>query len=334
MQICFDALIILTLATGTTRAGDRVQSTDGRIVIEDSAGHRTAITDTGLDSDPWLSPDGRTVVFIRQSPDDMFRTAVYAIALPSRTIRLLYAGPARYEGRESVYFGRPELNDSGDTLFLLSKEHATEGALIAIDLASSQVRLISDDVVGYDVVACPAYRGDLILLKRALDILRHPYHLYWLYSPSGDELQLAGPEGLDLERLLDMDCALEPPPSAEAASRSLLASKETHVDSSTLQRQLTRYVEPTYPDRARLEGIQGDVRLAVRVGADGSIQDVQFLSGPPSLAAAAVEAVRQWRYGPIMSAGHPAPVVTVVTVPFRLPTPPKQPGSRSRGAGG
>jgi len=68
-----------------------------------------------------------------------------------------------------------------------------------------------------------------------------------------------------------------------------------------------------------IRNVQGDVRLRVRVAEDGTVQDINLVSGPPQLVGAAIAAVRQWKYQPVISSGHPVAVVTIVTVPFRLP---------------
>jgi TonB family protein len=236
---------------------------------------------------------------------------------------LLYGGPARFQGRETSSFGHPELDESQGTLFLLTNEYATEGALIAIHLASGQTTLISDHVVGYDVVACPSYRGDLIALKRHLDLLDHPFFLYWLYAPWGAELRLAGGGELDRELggLRDGSCAVpQPLPVAPALGVDVATGDVVRIDEQVAARQISKRVEAIYPDEARSAHIQGDVRLQVRVGADGTVQDVNLVSGPPQLVDAARVAVRQWRFLPTTLAGHPVPVVTTVTIPFRLPS--------------
>src|SRR5580658_4834648 len=128
MGIRFRAPLLLALLSRGAQAADHVTARDGDIVLEDSSGRATALTQTGRDSDPWLGRDGRTVLFLRHTANDLFRNSVYEIDLRTRKERLLYAGPARYQGRESPYFGRPELDDSRGTLFLISKEYATEGA--------------------------------------------------------------------------------------------------------------------------------------------------------------------------------------------------------------
>jgi TonB family protein len=95
------------------------------------------------------------------------------------------------------------------------------------------------------------------------------------------------------------------------------------VDGSAMDRQLVTRVEPIYPSQAKSQHIQGDVRLQVRVSQDGTVQDVNLVSGPPQLVGAAIAAVKQWKYQPTMSSGHPVAVLTIVSVSFRLPSPDK-----------
>lgn len=73
----------------------------------------------------------------------------------------------------------------------------------------------------------------------------------------------------------------------------------THAQNSA--RKVIRAVEPVYPEQLRERGIGGTVRLKVTVRADGSVGDVQLEDGDPVLAAAAVPAVRMWRYEPAES---------------------------------
>jgi TonB family protein len=319
MRARFSLPLLLLFVVRVGAATDRVSAKDGRIIVQDSSGRTTTLTQTGLDSDPWLSPDGRTLVFLRQSAEDMFRTSVYKIDMSTRALGLLYGGPARYQSRESSYFGRPELDESQDTLFLLTKEYATEGSLIAVRLATGQATLISQHVVGYDIVGCSKNRGDIIVLKRHENILDAPYFLYWLYSPSGQELGLAGGDELNVEALRDSDCEVPQlvPPIPSRTVGPLLGDF-IRVDGGVMEQRLVAKVEPKYPNQAQSAHIQGEVRLQVRVAADGTVQDANLVSGPPQLVAAAIAAVKQWRYQPTTSSGRPVQVVTIVNVQFRL----------------
>jgi TonB family protein len=73
-----------------------------------------------------------------------------------------------------------------------------------------------------------------------------------------------------------------------------------------------RFVYPVYPDvRAR-----GVVSLTAGLGSDGTVRTVRVVSGNRTLAAAAVRAVRQWRYRPYLKDGHPVATETNIVISF------------------
>jgi protein TonB len=82
--------------------------------------------------------------------------------------------------------------------------------------------------------------------------------------------------------------------------------------------QLISRVEPTYPDDAQRQRIEGVVKLRAIIARDGSIQDIDQTSGPPLLVAAAANAVRQWHYKPTSLDGQPVEATESITVTFRL----------------
>jgi len=75
---------------------------------------------------------------------------------------------------------------------------------------------------------------------------------------------------------------------------------------------------PTYPQDAIDAKVQGAVVLDVLVDADGVPSDVQVVQGNPMLDAAAVEAVRKWRYEPTLMNGQAVPIAMTVTLNFSL----------------
>jgi protein TonB len=77
-------------------------------------------------------------------------------------------------------------------------------------------------------------------------------------------------------------------------------------------------VKPVYPPLARQARIQGTVLLRAQIGKDGSIQNLQLVSGHPMLVQAALDAVKQWKYKPYLLNGEPVEVDTEVQVNFTL----------------
>ena len=75
---------------------------------------------------------------------------------------------------------------------------------------------------------------------------------------------------------------------------------------------------PAYPPAAKQARIQGQVKFNVIIGKEGTVQNIQAISGHPLLVEAAMDAVRQWVYRPTLLNGNPVEVATVVDVNFTL----------------
>jgi TonB family protein len=73
-----------------------------------------------------------------------------------------------------------------------------------------------------------------------------------------------------------------------------------------------------YPDSARNAGIQGTVVLNVVTSKTGDVKEVTVISGDPSLAQAAADAVKQWKYKPYVVDGSPVEMETQVSINFHL----------------
>ena len=81
---------------------------------------------------------------------------------------------------------------------------------------------------------------------------------------------------------------------------------------------LVTKVTPKYPAEAKAAKIQGLVRFAALIGKNGTIENLQLVSGHPLLAQSAMEAVRQWVYKPVLLNGDPVEVITQIDVNYTL----------------
>jgi len=82
--------------------------------------------------------------------------------------------------------------------------------------------------------------------------------------------------------------------------------------------KLIKMVQPVYPEIARKAGVEGIVILEVTTDQSGRVANVRVLKSVPLLDQAAIEAVKQWLYEPIVIDGKPRPIVFTVTVNFQL----------------
>jgi TonB family protein len=90
------------------------------------------------------------------------------------------------------------------------------------------------------------------------------------------------------------------------------------VGGKVQEASLISKVMPAYPSLAKSAGIQGHVILAVIIATNGTVQEVQAVSGHPLLIPAAMAAVKQWTYKPLLMNGQPVEVSTQVDIDFTL----------------
>lgn len=90
------------------------------------------------------------------------------------------------------------------------------------------------------------------------------------------------------------------------------------IGGDVLQAKLIHQVNPIPPSEAFGKHLQGTVVLHIIVDVDGTVKQVDVVSGPPELAPSAANAVRQWRYEPTLLNGDPVEVDSTVTVNFSL----------------
>jgi len=82
--------------------------------------------------------------------------------------------------------------------------------------------------------------------------------------------------------------------------------------------KLIKEVNAIYPEAARANRVEGTVKLHVGLAKDGSVRQVELVSGDPLLVQAAIDAVKQWRYQPSLLNGQPVEVDNEVSVVFYL----------------
>ena len=82
--------------------------------------------------------------------------------------------------------------------------------------------------------------------------------------------------------------------------------------------KLIRKVDPVYPELALQSHVRALVILEAEVDVSGQVRTVKVLRGHPLLDDAAIQAVQQWRYQPLLYNGEPTAFVLSVTVNFNL----------------
>ena len=104
--------------------------------------------------------------------------------------------------------------------------------------------------------------------------------------------------------------------------------------------RIVHRVNPEYPPEAKADKAEGVFVIEIQIGRDGSVQEARVVASVPSgarlqdlegkqgtpeaiqgdarLAAAALDAVKIWRYEPVLKDGQPVEVKATVTINFKL----------------
>ncbi len=106
---------------------------------------------------------------------------------------------------------------------------------------------------------------------------------------------------------------LAPPPLAPPPP-----AKPVRIGGQVTAPALIHRVEPKYPDFAAQAQIEGLVILEATVDVEGRVQSVEVLRSHGLLDQAAIDAVKQWRYSPLVLNGKPFPFILTVTVRFSV----------------
>ncbi len=81
---------------------------------------------------------------------------------------------------------------------------------------------------------------------------------------------------------------------------------------------VTSKTMPDYPAIARQLKLEGTVEVEAVVALDGSVEQVNIVSGNPVLTRAAVAAVKKWKFTPIKADGKPVKALAPLILSFKL----------------
>ncbi len=105
-----------------------------------------------------------------------------------------------------------------------------------------------------------------------------------------------------------------PPPVVQRAR----PAGPVRISAGVAEGQLIVPIQPEYPAIALATRTEGTVVVTATISAEGRIQDLRVVNGPPLLINAAAEAIRRARYRPFLLNGQPVEVETTIRVEFTL----------------
>lgn len=105
-----------------------------------------------------------------------------------------------------------------------------------------------------------------------------------------------------------------PPPQNTGAPQRI------RVGGNVQAAKVRKMVRPAYPDTAKARGVEGPVLLRAVITREGDIASLDLLNSTTDaeLAAAAIEAVKQWKYETTLLNGNPVEVITQITINYTL----------------
>jgi TonB family protein len=107
-----------------------------------------------------------------------------------------------------------------------------------------------------------------------------------------------------------------PPPPPPPPRVQAIGAPPVRIGGDVAQSNLINKVTPLYPEAARAARVQDYVMMQATIDKTGAVADLKILHGHPLLNEAALDAVKQWRYQPMLLNGVPTEVVTTITVNF------------------
>ena len=117
-----------------------------------------------------------------------------------------------------------------------------------------------------------------------------------------------------------LESRIIPPPPPAPLPQPVVPPAPVRVGGAITAPALLSRVAPEYPSIAVNAKVQGIVILEAIVDREGRVEDVKVLRSVTLLDAAAIAAVRQWRYSPLLLNGKAERFVLTVSVSFSLDT--------------
>lgn len=148
--------------------------------------------------------------------------------------------------------------------------------------------------------------GSPLLVGATVDAVKQ-----WKFRP-----YILDNERVEVETTATVEFTADPP--YVVTPKPLRVPQKLRVSQGVMEGNLIHKVEAEYPQMAKTAHIQGDVVLDAIINKQGAIGGVRAISGHPILIQAAMDAVKQWTYKPMMLNGEPVEVETTILVRFHM----------------
>jgi hypothetical protein len=198
------SLFIFCVAFALPVFAQNVSVKDGNIQLTNKAGQTTALTSTGHDSGPSLSPDGKWVVFVRKiddkkiatGSDEVDPTELWQVRADGKEATSLIKCRASQQPEAVIAaFENLQFSTNGKLVYFVTPAWATSGAVHVVDTTKRKERYVFPGN-NLKVVPSGEYRDCLLVQQHRYFVGGGSYDWYWLLRPDGKEV---GPVGEDTE---------------------------------------------------------------------------------------------------------------------------------------
>ena len=80
----------------------------------------------------------------------------------------------------------------------------------------------------------------------------------------------------------------------------------------------TTKVQPDYPPMAKQLKVEGQVELEAVISETGAVEKVTIVNGNPILTRTAADALKRWKFAPVMAEGKAVKALAPVSFTFKL----------------
>ena len=264
----------------------------------------------------------------------------FRVAMNNATINQIYAKFRQIAGNEIDAKAHDHVSKAGagsmcsgnpDLCYKLTREDMEKKAIAARMVVVAQADFEARKI---DRLLLVDYETETVLQELEPRIPA-PYHADWRFSPELPPppppepqpavvaAQAPAPVAAPAENSADQqkqsaDNGSTSAPESNSQPSATAPAKTVHIPSDVIAASILSHPAPVYPPRARATHVQGEVVLHAMIDKEGKVSQVQVLSGDDLLSPAAADAVRQWRYKPILVDGEPIDVDTTITITFAL----------------
>jgi hypothetical protein len=205
--------VAFTLLVPGTLPAQRVEARGGNLFYHASAqAPPRQLTTSGRDRDQRLSPDGRTVAFIRGTPGNLVMTALdreeatelWIIRTDGSGARMLVRGRTADDPRRTLAsMQSPQFSPDGRRIYFLSTAWVTSAAVHAVDTSTGREWFVAPGN-SLEVVPSGRYAGHLLVGQHRYFLAGGSYDWLWLLTPDGSDVGPVGETEGALEAFREM----------------------------------------------------------------------------------------------------------------------------------